>query len=281
MTAPASRNRPAALSRVSAFAGSPHTARWLWRLAVTAFVLAVLTLPIAWSVRFTAQSGWWWERGFDRFDVERRTGLPREEIDRGAAELRAYFVNDAERADIVVTTRSGDAAPLFSEREVLHLIDVKRLLARTYDAGWASIGVMVAFVAGVVWWRRRGGRHAVLHPLARAGVLAGAVVAVGIGALAVVAVAGFDEAFRQFHLLFFTNDLWQLSSRDRLIQMFPQAFFFETTLLIGATTIAFAALVGGAGYGYLRRHPAGGLTVRQTDGAPGAADGGRVGPRPG
>ena len=34
---------------------------------------------------------------------------------------------------------------------------------------------------------------------------------------------GFDSAFRNFHLLFFTNDLWQLSSRDGLIQLFPAA----------------------------------------------------------
>ena len=73
----------------------------------------------------------------------------------------------------------------------------------------------------------------------------------------VTAITGFDGAFRQFHLLFFTNDLWQLSSRDRLIQMFPQGFFFDTTMLIGATTVTFAALLAGAGWWYGRRHQAG------------------------
>ena len=77
-----------------------------------------------------------------------------------------------------------------------------------------------------------------------------------IGLLGVVAVTGFDGAFRQFHLLFFTNDLWQLSSRDRLIQLFPQSFFFETTMLIGATTIAVAAAVALAGWWWRRRGPA-------------------------
>ena len=66
-----------------------------------------------------------------------------------------------------------------------------------------------------------------------------------------------DAAFRQFHLIFFTNDLWQLSNRDRLIQFFPQGFFFETTLLIGSTTIAFTLVIAGSGFWYLRRFEGG------------------------
>ena len=64
---------------------------WLWRAAVVCFAVAVLTLPIAWSVRFAAQSGWWWERGFDRFEVERRTGLERTELeDRRYGQYREF-----------------------------------------------------------------------------------------------------------------------------------------------------------------------------------------------
>ncbi len=230
----------------------PSAARpWAWRFALLCFALALLTLPIAWTVRFSAQSGWWWERGFDTYNVERRTALDRAELDRAGADLRAYFLSDAQRANIVVTNRNGDTEPLFSERETAHLVDVKRLLERTYDAGWAAIGVIVAFLAGVWYWRR--GRLA--RSLARAGRLAGAGVVLGTAALAVVAATGFDEAFRQFHLLFFTNDLWQLSSSDRLIQMFPQGFFFETTMLIGGATIALTGVVGLAGWAWIRRHP--------------------------
>ena len=230
----------------------PRLGPWAWRLAVLLFAVALLTLPIAWSVRFTAQSAWWWERGFDSYDAERRTGLDRAEVDRAAAALRAYFLSPAERAEISVTTPGGATEPLFSEREILHMIDVKRLIVRTYDAGWAAIGVIIAFLLGAWYWRRPRVRDA----LAGAALYAGGGIVVGIGLLGVVAVTGFDSAFRQFHLLFFTNDLWQLSSRDRLIQLFPQSFFFETTMLIGATTIAVAAAVALAGWWWRRRGPA-------------------------
>ncbi len=222
--------------------------RWLWRGTVVLFALSLLILPLSLAVRFTAQSGWWWERGFDQYDAEARTGLPRAELDRGAAELRAYFRSDDELADITVTNTVGAAEPLLSEREILHLRDVKRLFDRTYDAGWGSLGAIVAIVAGTIIWRGRAAGRA----LAAAGRLAGATVTGVIVVLGIIAVSGFDEAFRQFHLLFFTNDLWQLSSRDRLIQMFPQDFFFESTLLIGAAIIGTALAVGLMGWGVLR-----------------------------
>ncbi len=236
-------------------APSPRAQEWIWRAVLVAFALAVLTLPIAWSVRFAAQSESWWERGFDKFNVERRTGLERSELDVAGADLRAYFLNDDARADIVVTNRAGQTEALFTEREVVHLIDVKRLLVRTYDSGWAAIGFILAFLVGVWLWQRKRGRRAVYQRLAAAGFVAGLGITAGIAALAVVAFTGFDEAFRQFHLLFFTNDLWQLSNRDRLIQMFPQAFFFETTLMIGSATIGLAGLLAGSGYWYRRRRP--------------------------
>ena len=223
----------------------------VWRIAIVLFALAVLVLPIAWTVRFTAQSGWWWERGFDTYNVEVRTGLDRAEVDQAGAALRAYFLNDAERAEISVVNRDGRPEPLFTEREILHMTDVKRLLNRTYYAGWAAIGFIIAFLLGVWYWRRGRARDS----LAQAGLYAGGAVLLGIVALSAVAVTGFDGAFRQFHLLFFTNDLWQLSTRERLIQMFPQGFFFETTLLIGGATIAFAAAIALSGWKWRRRPP--------------------------
>ena len=227
----------------------PAARIWIWRAAVVLFVVAVLTLPIVWSVRFAAQSELWWERGFNVYNVEARTGLPRAAVDQAGTDLRAYFLSDAARADIRVTAAAGVEEALFTEREVNHLVDVKRLLNRTYDAGWASIGFIVAFIVAVLIWRRGRARAS----LARAGLVAGVGATGLIVALGALALTGFDEAFRQFHLLFFTNDLWQLSSRDRLIQIFPQGFFFDTTMLIAASALMLALALAASGLWWLRR----------------------------
>ena len=210
--------------------------------------LALFTLATAASVRFAATSSWWWERGFERYDAPRRTGMTPEEVSRVGAEVRDYLRNDAERLTVQRALADGRRAPVFSEREVVHMIDVKRLMARTWDAGWAAFGLIIALAAA--FWR---GRRAGLAWLLRAAAAAGGLIVALVVVLAVVAMVGFDEAFRQFHLLFFTNDLWQLTSADALIQLFPQRFFFDTTLLIGGAIVIPSALIGVLGRALARR----------------------------
>ena len=207
--------------------------------AVAVLTAAIFTLAVAASVRFAATSEWWWERGFERYEAPRRSGMTAAEVSRVGAEVRDYFRNDAERLTVQRSLADGREVPVFSEREVVHMVDVKRLMARTWDAGWAAFGLIIALFAAAVW---RGGRGGLVW-FTRAASTAGSLIVVLVAVLAIVAVAGFDEAFRQFHLLFFTNDLWQLSSADALIQLFPQRFFFDTTLLIGAAIIVPAALI--------------------------------------
>ena len=229
--------------------GRPNFLRLAQAIALVALALAIFTLPVAFTVRYATTSASWWERGFERYDATRRTGLPQDEVLRIAAETREYLVNDEERLNVQV----GDV-PFYSEREILHMIDVKRLMARTFDSGWASLGFIVAFMALMIWTKRRKAPQSIARSLLVACGIVGLLVVV----LAIIAVSGFESAFRQFHLLFFTNDLWQLSSRDGLIQLFPQRFFFDTTLLIGGVTFAVVALTGlGASLNLrtLRRQP--------------------------
>ena len=213
-------------------------------LAEVALAIALFTLPVAFSVRYAATSESWWERGFERYDATGRTGLSQDEVLRVAKETRDYLVNDEERLEVLV-----DGVPFYNEREILHMVDVKRLMARTFDAGWAALGLIIAFIA-ITAWRSRGRiRAALARSMLRA---CGVVVLLGV-VLGIIGLVDFESAFRNFHLLFFTNDLWQLSSRDGLIQLFPQRFFFDTTVLIAAATLIPLVLVGGISAYYTRR----------------------------
>ena len=218
--------------------------RLLRTVAEVALAIALFTLPIAFTVRYATSSASWWERGFERYDATGRTGLPQDEVLRVAQETRDYLLNDEDRLDVSVA-----GASFYSEREILHMIDVKRLMARTFDAGWAALGFIIAFVA--ITLVRSGKRAA--SSLARSVLTACGIVALLVVVLGVIGITGFDAAFRNFHLLFFTNDLWQLSSRDGLIQLFPQRFFFDTTLLIGGVTLIFVLAAGGISAAYLWR----------------------------
>ena len=70
--------------------------------------------------------------------------------------------------------------------------------------------------------------------------------AAGIGVAAVVLgvffALDFDTAFAAFHALFFRAGTWQFGPESNLIRLFPEAFWFETSLLAGVTILLSAVL---------------------------------------
>ena len=119
--------------------------------------------------------------------------------------------------------------------------DVKGLVKGVYRVSEISALYLLLFIAGGFALRRR----AFLPTLGRllrwsGGITLGLVLLVGLGSL-----VGFDRLFLAFHLISFSNNLWQLDPRrDYLIAMFPQGFFLDATLLIAfAIIIQSAALV--------------------------------------
>jgi integral membrane protein (TIGR01906 family) len=70
--------------------------------------------------------------------------------------------------------------------------------------------------------------------------------AAGIGILALLlgtffAVA-FEMAFAAFHALFFQAGTWQFGPDSNLIRLFPEPFWFETSLLAGVAIVISAGL---------------------------------------
>ena len=65
--------------------------------------------------------------------------------------------------------------------------------------------------------------------------------ALGLGIL-----LNFDQLFLQFHLFSFSNEYWQLDpTRDYLIMLFPQGFFFDAATLCALATGGGAVVLGG------------------------------------
>ena len=221
--------------------------RYLRSLALFLFVIALPVTLVTTNVRFAADEGRIYEYGFDKYDVEARTGFPKDEISRVGEELRRYFNNDEETISVLVE-EGGQEVSFFNARETAHLRDVKDLFQITFRVQELSIAFVFTYVVGVFIWAREGS----LRRLATQ-VLAGSLVAIAvILALGGVALLGFDRAFEQFHFIAFSNDLWRLDPRtDHLIQMFPEDFWFDVSMLVGLLTIAEAAVLALASGLYL------------------------------
>jgi len=140
--------------------------------------------------------------------------------------------------------RNGQTVALFNAREVEHLRDVKNLLQLTFRVQEGAIVFIMAYVVMVFLWARERTLRRLAHEVLISGLASIAV----LGTLGLVVLTVFDAAFERFHLIAFDNDLWQLDpDTDRLIQMFPEGFWYDVTLWVAvATSVELIALAIGS-----------------------------------
>jgi integral membrane protein (TIGR01906 family) len=220
--------------------------RWI---ATGLFFIAVPLFLLLTNVRVAATEPRVYGYSYRQYDVVERTGIDRGQLDRATDELVAYFRTGSsdELLDIRVVL-DGDEEALYSQREVLHMRDVKNLFQLTFRVHEIAFVYVIAYIGVVFLWSR----ERPLRELAKQAMIAGAATVALLGAAAIGVLFGFDSLFEQFHLISFSNDFWRLNpATDRLIQMFPQGFWFDVTLGVGVITAMQGGLVALAGYGYL------------------------------
>ena len=96
-------------------------------IAVLVIAVAMPLFLIAANVRIVTESDWFYTYAFDRYNVSERTGIEPDELQHVAREFKAYFRSGEERIQVRATVY-GEERDLFREREILHMIDVKRLM---------------------------------------------------------------------------------------------------------------------------------------------------------
>ncbi len=218
-------------------------------ILLAARILFIICIPfflLTASISIAANCGALYHHSFTTYGIPGVTGLSLSELDKAADGLIRYFNSGEESIDITVI-KDGEMLTLFNEREVGHLADVKALFHLGYWVALGTFGYMVLFVlAGIFWWKDK--RNIGLG-LLWGGVFSLAVMIV----LGIVIAVDFDGFFLRFHLLSFANDLWQLDpSRDYLIMMFPQGFWFDAALYVSLGALGGAIITGLTGWLMLR-----------------------------
>ncbi len=150
------------------------------------------------------------------------------------AELRR--VTDAILADLVVGPPAFDVEfggqPVLNERERGHMADVRGVFV-----GLAVLAVVSVVVLGAALRLVR--PPAAVWKAIRAGAVA---LSVGVVVVGVVGLVAFEAAFEVFHRLFFAGGTYTFDpSTERLVQLFPQRFWFETALAVGIAILLLAA----------------------------------------
>ncbi|WP_348770187.1 TIGR01906 family membrane protein [Arthrobacter sp. E3] len=124
--------------------------------------------------------------------------------------------------------------PLFLDREVGHMADVKSVIVLAFLTG---LVLAIVMVIGMVYLRQRsqGG--------IRRGLFAGSIATLAlIIVLGVFAVTGWEEFFTEFHRIFFAAGTWTFYTDDTLIRLFPSEFWMDAGIFIGAFVLVVASL---------------------------------------
>lgn len=134
----------------------------------------------------------------------------------------------------LVDTRLPDDTPLFNQRELVHMLDV-RILTQQVLKFWQillAILVLIIFFAFTLGMKRE-----IISFLKRGALLTILLILTVLIYLAI----NFNHLFTLFHQLFFENDSWLFLMSDNLIRLFPIRFWRDIFIFIGglSTLISF------------------------------------------
>lgn len=152
-----------------------------------------------------------------------RYGFSQAERLRWAEVARRYLLNDA-GIEFLGDLQFEDGSPLYNERELRHMLDVKIVVRRAMLVLYLSLAA-VALLA--FWFSRTGDWRDFRLALARGGWLT-----VGLLAALLLGIAlSFNVLFVAFHRIFFEGDTWIFRYSDTLIRLFPVRFWQDAFLV--------------------------------------------------
>lgn len=168
-------------------------------------------------------------------------GFTREDRLKWALYALDYLVN-SEDISYLGDLKFDDGTPLFNERELRHMEDVKRVTQGALNVWYISLALLM--ILGIWSW---GGDWTREY---RLGLMRGGWLMVGLaGAIGLIVIIGiavnpnvFWNFFAGFHSLFFEGDSWLFLFSDTLIRLFPIRFWQDAFLW--AAVIALGGALG-------------------------------------
>jgi integral membrane protein (TIGR01906 family) len=211
----------------------------LFITVILPFLLVLINVRLLMSNRYVL-----WEYNRPSFPPD-PYGLTKDDrIDYALPSLQ-YLFND-EGIDFLGDITFPDGTPIYNERELSHMADVKQVTQSisTYGFSLLSLWILAAVVLGV----SAEGRVHLLRGLFQGSVLTVIVLVVGL----LVTSVSFNWLFTQFHALFFEGSTWLFPTTDTLIRLFPERFWIDAFVLMFGGALLEALLIGGVTWWLLR-----------------------------
>lgn len=150
-------------------------------------------------------------------------------------ELPKHNVENVQEALKVVNyLKDKDSLPAMSEKEKVHMSDVKSIIQKVSLISNLSTAIFI--LASLVMLVRK-------HSISRILALGSALTALIALSFMVLSAVSFSSIFLLFHTTIFNNDYWLLPEGSVLTTLFPGSFFLSIFTKILITTILISAFV--------------------------------------
>ena len=130
-----------------------------------------------------------------------------------------------------------DCSRVYNDRELQHMVDVKKVVGVALWVLWISLGVFV--LLGLFAWRG-GWLDQYWQAVGRGGWLT----LVLTGAIILFVLIAFGVIFVWFHEIFFQPGTWTFYFSDTLIRLFPERFWRDTFLIVAGLPALIGAVLG-------------------------------------
>ena len=146
-----------------------------------------------------------------------------------------YLFNQSS-IDFLANVKLADGSPLYNQRELSHMLDVK-ILVQNMIIAWITLFLVLCLIG--IWAWRAGWLKRFWLAIYHAGWLTISLIATILLGVAL----SFNWLFTNFHLIFFSGDTWLFSYSDSLIRLFPLNLWQDAFIGMGAITLLLALLL--------------------------------------
>ncbi|NDJ77391.1 MAG: TIGR01906 family membrane protein [Chloroflexi bacterium] len=158
-----------------------------------------------------------------------------------------YMKNDEDISYLGDLKSPDGKSPLYKPGELKHMEDVKAVSTTAFRLHLV-LSVALGVIALASLWTSTA-RRALRRGLRDGGLFT----LMLIVTLVVLVVLSWDFFFDGFHDVFFDPGTWRFKTSDTLIRLYPERFWFDAAMTIGALTISGALLAVFSGWYWERR----------------------------
>ena len=148
-----------------------------------------------------------------------------------------YLVN-SEGIEYLRSLRFEDGDPIYNDRELSHMADVKSVVTGMRIG--LAVSVVILLIITFIFFKR-GDKMLIVQAYNSGGwgVLG------LMGAILIFVFISFNQLFTWFHQIFFESGTWQFYTSDTLIRLFPMRFWRDAFIYVGVLSAIFSVMTIG------------------------------------